>query len=225
MTGWIKLHRSILEWEWYMDNNVKLLWYHLLLTCNYKDSKYMGYDIPAGSKVYGYPVLSEQTGLTVQQIRTALDKLKSTNEITVRKTPKFSIISITNWNKFQDDNSEITVEQQSSNSRATTSKEGKKEKKIRNRKNLGKASDITQYMLSDEFKSITEPDEPFPIEWGNKAATILDDEDEHEIVIQWNKFVEYYQKKGIERTDWNRSWINWLHKAKSYKEERRFKHG
>ena len=129
MTGWIKLHREITEWEWYDDYPCFKLFTHLLLTCNYKPSKYQGYDIPIGAKACGYPKLSEQTGLTIQQLRTAIKKLKSTNEVTVKITPKFSIISITKWDKYQESNSQSTGEQQASNRRATTSKEGKKERR------------------------------------------------------------------------------------------------
>ena len=42
MEGWIKLHRQILDWEWYDDINVKVLFLHLLLTANYEDKKWQG---------------------------------------------------------------------------------------------------------------------------------------------------------------------------------------
>ena len=79
----------------------------------------------------------EQTGLTVQKIRTALTKLKSTGELTVKTTNKFSIITVTNYELYQSDNMPLTDNQQSTNSQltgnqhsgniqSTTSKEGKK---------------------------------------------------------------------------------------------------
>lgn len=126
VSGWIKLNRKIQDWEWYKDINVSRVFIHILITANYKSSRYMGYEIPVGSRVSGYPALAEQTGLTVQQVRTVISKLKSTSEITVKKTPKFSIISITNWDKYQDTNSGLTGDQQDSNRGATPSKEGKK---------------------------------------------------------------------------------------------------
>jgi hypothetical protein len=39
MSGWIKIHRSILEWEWYEDTNTFRLFMHLILKANHKDRK------------------------------------------------------------------------------------------------------------------------------------------------------------------------------------------
>ena len=100
--GYIKLHRSITEWEWYKNETTKSLFLHLLLTVNIKDSKFEGYKIPRGSRICSYSKLAEETGLTKQQIRTAINHLKSTQELTLSKTPKFSIISIANWGRYQD---------------------------------------------------------------------------------------------------------------------------
>ena len=140
--NWLKLHRSTLEWEWYSEVNVCRLFFHLLLRANYKPSKYKGHEIPIGSIVSGRDALAEQTGLSVMQVRTALDKLKSTQEITITKTSKFSIIAINKWKDYQGDNHKITEDQPqdnqgltsdqpSSNHQITTSKEGKKESMVK----------------------------------------------------------------------------------------------
>lgn len=116
----IKLFRSITEWEWYKDTNTKTVFLHLLLTVEIKDKRFQGYVIPKGSRVCSYPQLSEETGLSIQSIRTAINHLKSTGELTVSKTPKFSIISMVNWGRYQGHqqgnqqsaNSQLTVNQQ-----------------------------------------------------------------------------------------------------------------
>lgn len=134
MIGYIKMHRSFLKWEWYDDASTKLLFLHLLLTVEFEPTRYRGYPVPAGARVCGYPALATETGLSVQRIRTAIKKLKATGSVTVQTTPNFSIISITNWNKYQavqhENNSQATgsttVKQQAANSQATTSKEEKK---------------------------------------------------------------------------------------------------
>jgi hypothetical protein len=107
--NWIKLNRSLLKWEWYKDIPVKTLFIHFLLNANFAPSKFQGHDISVGSLPTGLPKLSEQTGLSIQQIRTAICKLKSTGEITVTKTSKFSIITITKWNKYQASNSNSNI--------------------------------------------------------------------------------------------------------------------
>ena len=92
MEGWIKLHRKLTEWEWYKDNNTKSLFIHLLLMANHKDGRFQGQEGKRGQLITGRKVLSVQTGLSEQQIRTGLNKLISTNEITIKTTNKNSLI-------------------------------------------------------------------------------------------------------------------------------------
>ena len=101
MEGYIKLHRKLLQWEWYTDTNVRVLFFHLLLIANYKDKTWHGITIHAGSLVTSYEKLAQQTGLTVRQVRTALNKLKTTGELTHKTTSQYSIISIKNWKRWQ----------------------------------------------------------------------------------------------------------------------------
>ena len=127
--GWIKLHRQILEWEWYEDINCFRLFTHLILKANHKEKRYKGIVIKAGQIVTSRDLLAEETGLSSQQIRTAITKLKSTNEITSVTSSQGTIIEVVNYEKYQLSTNEITEEQPTSNQRATTNKNDKKEKK------------------------------------------------------------------------------------------------
>jgi hypothetical protein len=99
--GFIKLHRKLLNWEWYSDINTTRIFIHLLLTANFDSKKWQGIDIPRGSLITSYPKLAEQISLTVQQTRTALNKLKSTGEITASKGLNYTLISITCYDDYQ----------------------------------------------------------------------------------------------------------------------------
>ena len=101
MEGWIKIHRKILDWEWYNDMNTKILFLHLLLTANHEDKKWRGHNILRGQKITSREHLAEETGLSVQQVRTSLNKLKSTNEITIKTTNKNTLITIEKYNDYQ----------------------------------------------------------------------------------------------------------------------------
>jgi predicted transcriptional regulator len=102
--GWIYLHKSLLEWEWYDDINVFRLFIHLLLKANYTATKWHGIEIKRGQHPTGRFSLSKETGLSEQQVRTALNKLISTNEITKESTSQYTIITITNYDKYQSSN-------------------------------------------------------------------------------------------------------------------------
>lgn len=82
MEGFITLHRKIMKWEWYKDVPTKVLFLHLLLNANYEEKKWRGLIIKRGQLVTSLNHLSEETGLTKQQVRTALCKLEATQEIT-----------------------------------------------------------------------------------------------------------------------------------------------
>ena len=126
--GWIKLHRSILDWEWYDDVNVTRLFLHCLFRANHKDKKYRGSVVKRGTFLTGRDLLALETGLSVQQIRTSLTKLKSTNELTIKSSRQGTVIEVVNYDKFQDATNTPTNEQPTSNQQVTSNKNEKKEK-------------------------------------------------------------------------------------------------
>lgn len=79
--GYIKLHRKLLEWEWYGQPEMTALWLHLLLSANWEEKTWRGTTIERGSLVTSIRALSKETGLSVQQVRTGLKKLQKSNQI------------------------------------------------------------------------------------------------------------------------------------------------
>ena len=123
MSGWIKLHRSILEWEWYDDTNVRLLFLHILVSANYKPKNWKGVEIRRGQLMCSLPNLAKSTGLSLQQVRTAISKLKSTGEITDRQHAGGRLITVVGYESYQSDNSpsnsQSTGNQQANNRQVT----------------------------------------------------------------------------------------------------------
>jgi hypothetical protein len=153
--GFVKLHRRIFDWEWYTDNNVKSVFLHCLLKANHTQKNWRGIVIERGSFITSYEKLAFELNLSVQQVRTAIKKLKSTNEITYQSTSQYSIIAINNYNQYQDDNKQnskrTTRSPQADNKRVTTTKNDKNENNDKNEKEYIKLSNI-------EFTNFTQKD-------------------------------------------------------------------
>lgn len=137
--GWIKIHRQILNWEWYDEPNTFRVFFHLLLKANHKPNKYRGVTIEAGQIMTGLDLLARETTLSMQKVRTSLNRLKSTNEITIKSNSKGTIIQIVNYSKYQittdnqqANNKPITNHQQTNNKPSTTNKN---DNNIENEKN------------------------------------------------------------------------------------------
>ncbi len=126
---WIKLHLKLLDWEWYKDTNTTRVFIHLLLKANWKDGKFEGQIIPRGSFVTSLRSLSKELGMSVQSIRTVLNHLKSTNEITIKTTNKYRVITVINYELYQQTNkqtnNQLTNNQQATNNQLTTIEEYK----------------------------------------------------------------------------------------------------
>lgn len=130
MSGWIKIHRKILDWEWYDDSNTFRLFMHLILKANHKDKKYRGIIVKTGSIITGRELLSMETGLSIQQVRTCLERLKSTNEITINSSKQGTIIQIVKYKDYQLATNDLTTNQPENNQQVTTNKNEKNEKSM-----------------------------------------------------------------------------------------------
>lgn len=100
-SGYIKLYRSLLNWEWYDDINTKTVFLHLLLTVSIAESQWHGITVPRGSRVSSYAILAKETKLTERQVRTAISHLETTGELTRYKHPKFTVFAVNNYDKYQ----------------------------------------------------------------------------------------------------------------------------
>lgn len=141
-SGYIKLFRKFLEWEWYDDINCKVVFIHLLIKANYKDKQWRGKTILRGQLFTSIENLSAELHLTTKQIRIAISKLETTGEITKKGANEGTYITVCNYDNYQQ--SEQTEGQTEGEPRASegrakgerraTTKNNKKSKKEKNDK-------------------------------------------------------------------------------------------
>jgi len=101
--GYVKLYRDILYWQWYQNPNVLRMYIHLILNSSFKDFEFEGKPYKAGSIITSRKRLSTELKMSEWQVLNALEKLKSTGEIAVNTTNRFTVITVNNWNKLQNE--------------------------------------------------------------------------------------------------------------------------
>lgn len=101
-TTWVKIDRNILEWEWYWDANTMRVFLHLILKANIKDGRFMGVAVHRGQLITSYATLAKELQISYKGIRTAIKHLKGTGEVAVQPMHDFSLITIQNYDRYQD---------------------------------------------------------------------------------------------------------------------------
>ena len=153
--GWIKLHRKLRKWEWYQDSQVVHLFLHLLLSANHETKNWQGQEVKKGQLITGRKSLADSTGISEQSIRTGLDKLKKSNEIVIKSTNKFSIITIIKWEEYQVLDNELTNNQPATNQQLTTNKNVKNVKNNISKDILVQLSKIFDFPFKENKLPIT----------------------------------------------------------------------
>lgn len=137
--NFVKIDRKILSWGWYTDPNTCHLFLHCILRANWKPGEWKGVHYERGQFITSLASLSRDTGLSIQQVRTAIKHLELTGEITRTKTPKFTVITVKKYDVYQSDNrvsnKQLTSSQQGSNRQSTTVQEEKNNKEGEENKN------------------------------------------------------------------------------------------
>ena len=122
-TGFITIYRQMIDWEWYKNSSVKDVFLHLLLTANFADGRFKGQLIKRGQCATSLPSLSSETGLSIQQVRTALRHLSATGEITDNANRRYRVITVVKYDDYQNLTDKPTYKstdnQQSTNSQLT----------------------------------------------------------------------------------------------------------
>lgn len=148
--GYIKLYRKMTDWGWYKDQNTKDVFLHLLLEACYEPCFFRNANLKAGQIATTVKEIKEKTGISEQSIRTSLNRLKSTNEITIETTNKFSIITLNNYADYQgannQSNNQLTNNQQTTNKQLTNATYNKEIKKLRNEEIKNISSGKTKFV-------------------------------------------------------------------------------
>lgn len=121
--GFVKIPNDLSEWAWYGDNNTLAVYVRLLLGAVWKDRNYQNVHLKRGQIATTIPQIAEQSNLTVQQVRTVLNRLKATGKITVNSTSKFSVITLVEYDcdivTNSQNNIPLTDEQHTNNRQIT----------------------------------------------------------------------------------------------------------
>lgn len=108
--GYIKLWRCIEDTGLVGQPTAFYLYSYLLLKATHKAKSVVVsgavFDLDAGQVVIGRNRLADDTGLSVQQVRTALELLKKLSIITCKATNKCTVVSLVNWDTYQNNQPE-----------------------------------------------------------------------------------------------------------------------
>lgn len=99
--GYIKLYRRMMKWGWYTDTPTKCVFLHLLFLACYEPCYFKCVHLEPGQAVSSIRQIATDTGLTVKQVRTAINHLKETQEVAQSPYGKFSVFTVNNYNDYQ----------------------------------------------------------------------------------------------------------------------------
>lgn len=121
--GFVKLPDDLDDWAWFGDNNALSVYIRFRFEAKYKDTDVGNVHLKRGQLITTIPKIAEKNSITIQQARTAIERLKSTGKITVKSIPKFSIITLIDYDPENENNSQnnsqTTDKQQTGNSQIT----------------------------------------------------------------------------------------------------------
>ncbi|HJX33914.1 MAG TPA: hypothetical protein VJ373_01945 [Desulfatiglandales bacterium] len=121
-TGYIKIYRSLKSKGYYKDSQYIHLWVHLLMCATYQEKEYLFNGkieyLKPGQFITGRQRLSKDTGIQESKIERILNCFESEQQIEQQNKSKFRIISICNWEEYQ--NNEQQIEQQMNSQRTAS---------------------------------------------------------------------------------------------------------
>lgn len=169
-SNWIKLNRSILDWEWFQDANTLQVFVFLLLKANHKDGRWQGIEVKRGQHITSLDKIANGCGLSIRQVRTCLSKLEKTQEIDKQSDKHFTLITICKYDTYQDEDeksdkqvdNQMTINRQSNDNQMTTNKnnkEGKEEKELYANAMLSKSSSTLSQNSGQDEKDFFEKDD------------------------------------------------------------------
>jgi hypothetical protein len=147
---------------------------HLLLVANHKDGQWRGIPIKRGQRLTSLSKLAAETNLSIKNIRTAIKRLKSTNEVASQSSAQSTMFTVVNYDLYQGEASEtahqVANEGQAMGKQGATNNNDKNEKK---EKKIIINDAFSYFWLNMKLKKAAKPKAELAF---NKHAEQADDE-------------------------------------------------
>lgn len=203
MDGWLKLYRSILDSAVFQDAEVLKVWIWLLCNVAFEQHDTICYGkvihLKPGQIATGRKKIAQCTDLNENKVYRALTALKSLGNIEIKSTNKYSIITVVNWDKYQDENGKRAASEQQTNSKTTTEEQHGDSKRTqhKNEKNGKKEKNI--YICSF-FQSVWDE---YPKKLGKNKVTKaameqLEEAGEDAVMDAVRRYVEKIKRDGTD---------------------------
>ncbi len=147
---YLKVFRKMVFWEWYTDVNTTKLFLHCLLMANWKPGRWRGISYKRGQFFTSIGNLAKETGLSVREVRTALEHLEATNEVTSRTTNRYTLITVVSFDKYQGERQTERHTNDTQNDKQNDKQATSKRQQKKNNKNNKE---------DEEYKNMASPEE------------------------------------------------------------------
>lgn len=126
--GWIKIHRALMDHWSASEPEALAVWVRMLCEANYEDKKANVYgqlvEVKRGQLVFGLDAFSARSGVSVKKLRRIIDMLLKDGMLGRQVFNRFSIITITCYDKYQDVGKQEACEGQAEGKQRAAPKEG-----------------------------------------------------------------------------------------------------
>lgn len=110
--GWIRVQRAILDHWVFSEADALKLWVYLLMSANYEDKSrsFNGrlIQVKRGQLIYGRHAVSQRLGISEAKLRRYMKQFVKDEMISQQRTNKYSVITITCYEKYQDASQQTT---------------------------------------------------------------------------------------------------------------------
>jgi hypothetical protein len=158
LEGWVKLHRRILDSRYGRNLELRGLFDSLLLMANHRE----GFTAD-GTRVLPGQFMTSKLGLAIEfkvsemKMHRLLNKLKSEGQIDVISSRKNTIITITNWHLYQENDGptedQVRTNRGPSEDQSRTNKNAKNVKNKKNDKNISISPLAVLFPVDDEIQA------------------------------------------------------------------------
>ena len=211
--GYIKLWRKGLDTPFLKNPVLWTFWTWCLMKASHQKHTVMvglqEITLNPGDFVFGRNQASTETGISQQKIRTCLKYLEKAQNLTIKPTNKFSIISITNWDIYQSDNglNNQQPNQQTTNKQPTNNQQITTNKNVKNVKN-------DKEQITRKLKRRL-PDD-FVLNDSLKTYATENGIDPKKVDELFKRFQDYHIGHGTKMLDWNRAWYTFVKNAPQF---------